>query len=606
LADAITDHPPLDEAAIQRRNPAATSGVRSSWVDLLIAVAAVLLVAAPMLFTRSGFGLDFTNHLWLNWVEGTGLSRAAHPSYFLNANGIGVFYPIFAFYGGTLYTVVGGISDLLGNQPIAAYVGFTTLAIAASYGGMLWLGRELGLHGRTIHAPALTVVTSAYYITDLYGRGAWPEFIAVAVIAPLLASGVHLARAQEWRPWPVLVFAISAVLFSGSHNITLVWGTTFMSFAGVVACLALGAPRRLPARRLAMLGGLALASVAVNAWYLVPDISYAKDVVAHLTIPAGGAAVTFFDTPQFLFDPLRKVPAASTTPALFVQIPVWFLTWSLIAGAALMWRRGASKRLRRTWLGAMFVLTVLLCMIMTTPFWSVVPFPLDQIQFPYRLGSYIFYTIGGLVLASALALQYAGGSSTAVWLRRALVLVCAISVALCVWQQWVPTTLFIGDSYTNRAEALTSVDTPPRTWYDPTSYTDVVAPVVPVPAGRVLEIPPDSVRGDRFSGWLNAPPGPEPIQTNIAGGSYLVHISGLARVGRSINGLTVVRREGAETGPVHVVIETTHSATIVLGWALSSLGCAVILAVLALTSIGRYRGSPVARARPPAPPARSD
>ena len=64
-----------------------------------------------------------------------------------------------------------------------------------------------------------------------------------------------------------------------------------------------------------MLGGLALASVAVNAWFLLPDASYAGDVRAHLEIAPGGAAVTFFDTPQLLFDPLRKVPAASTTPA---------------------------------------------------------------------------------------------------------------------------------------------------------------------------------------------------------------------------------------------------------------------------------------------------
>jgi len=608
LIDAITDHPGLDEAAIQRQG-LSTRRLAGSRVDVLVAAAVALLVAAPLLFTSSGFGIDFTNHLWLNWVEGTGLAQAGHPTYFLNARGIGVFYPFFAFYGGTLYAIVGGISDLLGDQPIAAYVAVTTLAVAGSYGGMIWLGREMGVRGPAIHASALAVVTSAYYITNLYGRGAWTEFIAVAVIAPLVASGVHLARARSWRPWPVLVFVGCAVLFSGSHNITLVWGTTFMAFAAVVVWLALGAPRRLPMRRLAMLAGLALASVAVNAWYLVPDISYAKDVAAHLEIPRSGAAVTFFDTPQLLFDPLRKVPAESTTPALFVQIPVWFLAWSLVAGAVLMWRRGSCKRLRRVWLGATILLAVLLCMIMITPIWSAVPFPFDEIQFPYRLGSYVFYTISGLVLVSALAMQRAASMDepgpAIAWLRRALAVVCAISVGLCVWQQWVPTTLFAEDSYTNRAEALISVNLPPRTWYDPTSYTDVQAPVIPAPAGRILVISPDTVRGDRFAAWLNVPPGPAPIQTNVAGGGYLVHISGLRRVGRSPAGLTVVRREGAGSGPVHVVLEATHSATIVLGWALSILGCAVILVVLAWTSVGRRRGRRVVRARPRGPRARS-
>ncbi len=612
MVDAITEHPVLDDAAIQRQG-SSTQGIAGTWVDVLIAAAAVLLVAAPLLFTSSGFGIDFTNHLWLNWVEGTGLAQAGHPSYFLSARGIGVFYPFFAFYGGTLYTIVGGISDLLGGQPIAAYVGVTTLAVAGTYGGMVWLGRELGLRGPTIHAPAIALVSSAYYITNLYGRGAWTEFIAVAVIAPLLASGVHLSRTRAWRPWPVLVFVASAVLFSGSHNITLLWGTTIMALAAVVVWLALGAPRRLPLRRLAMVGGLALASVAVNAWFLLPDVSYAKNVRAHLEIARSGAAVTFFDTPQLLFDPLRTVPAASTTPALFVQVPVWFLAWGLVAGAALMWRRGSGKRLRRVWIGTASLLAVLLCMIMITPIWSAVPFPFDQIQFPYRLGSYVFYAIAGLVLVSALALQRAasvGGSRLAVaWLRWALAFVCAISVGLCVWQQWVPTTLFAEDSYTNRQGALTSVNVPPRTWYDPASYTDVQAPVVSVPIGRSLVVPPEDVHGDRFAAWLNVPPGPAPIQTNIAGGGYLVHISGLERVGRSPDGLAVVRREGTGSGPVHVVLEATHSSTIVVGWVLSALGCAVILAIIAWTtwtSVRRRHGRRAGRARPPGRRARSD
>jgi hypothetical protein len=557
--------------------------------DLAIAAGAVLLVAAPLLFTNSGFGLDFTNHLWLSWVQGNGLAQAGHPSYFLNARGIGVFYPWFAFYGGSLYALVGAISNLLGNQPIAAYLGVTLLAIAGSYGGMAWLGRQLGLRGLSVHAPALAVVTSAYYITNLYGRGAWTEFIAVAAIAPLLASGVHLVRARAWRPWPLLVFVLSAVVFSGSHNITLLWGSTVMAVGGTVIWLALGAPR-LPLGRLAMLGGLAVACVAVNAWYLLPDLSYAKDVRAHLeVVGSGGALAPFFDTPGVLLDPLRTVPAQSTTPALYVQAPLWLAVWGLLAGAVLLWRGAGDARLRRAWIGMTLVLAVILCMVLITPFWSVVPFPFNEIQFPYRLGSYIFYATGGLVLLGALALQRATDATSAgrsvVALRRALACACAISIGLCAWQLWVPNTLFAHVSYTNRSEALASVNALPRTWYDTASYYDVQAPIVAAPPGRVLIIPPGSVHGDRYAAWLNAPPGRAPIQTNIAGGPYIVHISGLRRVGRDGLGQAVVRREGNGSGPVHVVLETTHSATIELGWLLSILGCAAIVAVFAWSCI---------------------
>ncbi len=558
-------------------------------VDLLIAAGVVLVVAAPLLFTGSGFGIDFTNHLWLSWAEGKGLAQAGHPDYFVNARGVGVFYPFFAFYGGSLYAIVGALSDLLGDQPVVAYVGVTVLAIAGSYGGVVWLARQLGLRGRAVHAPALVVVTSAYYITNLYGRGAWPEFMAVAAIAPLLASSVYLIRTPVWQPWSVLVFVLSTVVFSGSHNITLLWGTTVTVFAFAVLWLALGAPRRLPLHRLAMVGGLGLASAAVNGWFLVPDIVYAKDTIAHLYVSPSGALATFFDSPWVLLDPLRTVPARSTTPALFVQAPVWFLAWALLIGPILIWRRDCDVRLRQAWIGVVLIIGALLAMIMVTPVWSLVGFPFDEIQFPYRLNSYVFYFVGGLVLVGSLVLQQAAGSGLAsravAPLRWALVLVCSISIGLCVWQLWVPNTLFPKFSYPSRQEALASIHALPRTWYDDYAYRDVAAPVVAVPAGRSLIIPPSSVHGDHFAALLEVPPGPEPIQTNISAGSYLVHISGLRRIGRSELGQTVVRRETDSEGPVHVVLEVTHSATIVLGWLMSILGCAVVGAVLVWTAI---------------------
>src|ERR1700734_2828889 len=72
--------------------------------DVPVAAAAVLMVMAPMLFTSSGFAPDFTNHLWLTWVAGKELVQGGSPGYFLSTSGLGVFYPMFAFYGGTLYT----------------------------------------------------------------------------------------------------------------------------------------------------------------------------------------------------------------------------------------------------------------------------------------------------------------------------------------------------------------------------------------------------------------------------------------------------------------------------------------------------------------------
>jgi len=71
----------------------------------------------------------------------------------------------------------------------------------------------------------------------------------------------------------------------------------------------------------------------------------------------------------------------------------------------------------------------------------------------------------------------------------------------------------------------------------------------------VLIVPPEQVHGDRYAAWMHVPPGPAPIQTNISGGAYLVHIAGLQRIGRDTQGYAVVRRVNGETGPVHVVSE---------------------------------------------------
>jgi hypothetical protein len=583
------------------------SPVRTRWgrtpehltrTDVLVTMVATLVVAAPMLFTDSGFAPDFTNHLWLSWAAGKELVRSGFPSYFVNTSNLGAFYPLFAFYGGTLYTITGGLGELLGGHPVLAYVGVTTIAIAGVYGGMLWLSRQLGVRGWVAHAPALAAVTSAYYITDLYGRGAWPEFMATSAMAPLLASCVYLGRGRPWRPIPILIFVLSAVVFSGSHNITLLWATTVAAVALVVIWLALGAPRTLPYRRLAAIAGLGVSSVLVNAWFLFPDLAYSGKVEVSENPVINWAYTSYLNTPATLLDPLRHVPAQSSTPAIFVQIPDWFLAWALAAGALLLWRRRADARLRRAWTAVVMLIGALLAMIMLAQFWSIVPFPFDEIQFPYRLGAYVYYAVAGLVLIGVLALQ----SESAVdarsrWAGRlgaTLVAVAAISVGLCVWQEWVPNALF-RVSYRNRNEALVSVNRFPNSWYDDGSFEDISAPYATIISTRTLEIKPALVHGGHFAEWMNVPSGTGPIWTNIDGGAYLVHISGLERVGRSLYGGVVVKRPHGGSKPVHVVIETAHSAPIELGRLMTLLAILLIVGVLARAGVHSRRARKIER-----------
>src|SRR4051812_48388590 len=88
-------------------------GTRLSFNLVALAVAAIV-IGAPALLGNDGFASDYTNHLWLVWVQGKEIAAHGVPSYFLEAERAGgSFNPFFVFYGGTLYSVTGAIAAVL-------------------------------------------------------------------------------------------------------------------------------------------------------------------------------------------------------------------------------------------------------------------------------------------------------------------------------------------------------------------------------------------------------------------------------------------------------------------------------------------------------------
>ncbi len=568
-------------------------------LDALVSAVAIALVAAPLL-ARSRESLDFGNFLWMAWVAGKGTIAAGHPVLFTNTGGDGPFYPLFAFYGGTLFVATGLLGAVFGI--LTAYIGVWVLAIAAAYLGTLWLSRQLGLRGLIAHAPAICVITSAYYITNIYARGDWPEFVAVSSVPPLAASALHLVRAERWRLLPVLVFAASAVVLTGSHNLTLIWSVTFAAVGLLGVWLAFGRTSKLPYRRLAEVAALGVAALCVNGWFLATDLLHAHDVMlgTYTTTQDGVSAI--FDSIGVLLNPFRDAPAALTAypypiylRSFYVNAPMWFLAWGLICGVILLRRGGVSERVRRVWLVALFVV-VLFVFVIVNPWWPSVPFPWDETQFPYRVNTYLVFAIAALVFVAGIALQQADtaklGRRTAAWLKGSLMTAVAVSVGLCVWQQWFsPSTNFW--YYVKPGAQLVSVHTLPHSWYAGTDYADASAPIVQVAAGRIMRIPWAKVRGDYFDGAVAAPSGAGPIETNIAGGAYAVTIVGMRYLGRTPAGYEVVeriRRDGS--GPVHVAVQTAGTASVVLGRILSFLGLIAIAVVLLSISLLRRFGGP--------------
>lgn len=569
----------------------ATSRVRAYWTrkraDFATIIVVALLVGLPGLLSR-GFTPDFVNHQWLVWVQDHAITAHGGPSYFLHTGegggtGGGVFDPFFLFYGGTLYAIAGALSMLAGHRTGVAFEAITVLSVAAAYGGIVWLARQLGVRSWMAHAPAVTFVASAYYVTNLYGRGAWSEFVATSALPLMVASGLQIARSQRREAGPCALFAASAILASGSHNITLLWGSITFAVALVALRVALRKPLSVGRRQIAWLVALLGLAVCANAWFLLPALIHAGDtqIADYPIIP--WSATYELNTPRMVLSPLRHgLPSSESTPALYVQAPVWLLAWAL--GALALLRRRVAPVLRRVAVAFAIILAALLALIFEEPLYDRLPRVLAQIQFPYRLNTYVALAIAGLVLVAVLATENAGRR-----VRRrlavALALATSITIGFCAWQLFVPET---GDFDVD--DAFVSPNRTPPTWYNGGAYLDASARVVPFASDRILTINPSGLRGNRATLTLTPPPGRQPFAMTMGAGPEIVELRGLERLGRTPTGFTVARRLDGGSGPVRVTL-VVRSTTISVGVWLTRLGvCALgLLAALAALRAARRR-----------------
>ena len=83
--------------------------------------------------------------------------------------------------------------------------------------------------------PGVLFVTSTWYITSVYVLGSWAQTIAFGALVLILAATFSILRADRLRPLPALALAVGVVLYTGSHNLTLVWATTVLVIVGTAA-----------------------------------------------------------------------------------------------------------------------------------------------------------------------------------------------------------------------------------------------------------------------------------------------------------------------------------------------------------------------------------
>lgn len=587
------------------RRPRSVQG----WPDkriTAIAIAGIVVLAftGRLLLTGGAFNVDLVNSYWLGTIQEQANRHSLFPTYFTNTTSDGVFNPFFAFYGGSLYAVEGWLGWLLGGSLIAAQSLLLLVAVSLAYGGLYWLSRQGGISRMGSHVAPLVYLTSAYYVTVLYARGDWAEFIATSALPVVLAGAVDRVRRGCWTRRAFISFVLGMVILAGSHNITMLWGLSSIAVTLLVLVVFFRGARTMRS----MAGAVASVSIVgalatlVNGWYLIPDVAYAGKVAA-----GTGQSVStfFFDTWQVLFAPFRAVPSASTTPGLYVQLPIWFLTWALLVGLPLQWRRagGAARLWRFAVIGTAFEMTLLLA----KPVWSHIPAPFDYLQFPYRLSTYAALAISGLSAVTVRLLQDYGSHgrthTRGAYRRRyslataSLAAVSVVSIGLMIWQVWWPRPILPGHRDTLSSG---SVHVVPKSWYAFLQYADHSDRVIDVAKGRLLKLDPYAVgaSGSTLNETLAAPPGLAPFATNVVAGPYLISIGGdVRRIGRTSNGLAVVQRTAPGSGPVRVHIVVANSPGILVG-KLASIVAPVALIGLYFGVIGSRQSSFPARPVP--------
>ena len=365
--------------------------------SLLVAAGSLLvlaIVAGPILL-RGPFFWDWSNHLFIVDRDTESIAATGWPTYFLHSAATGLFYPFLLFYGGTLYAMTGYLGWLLGSA-LAAFKFIQLAAAVAAFGGTFWLSRLAGLSRTLAFLPSAALVSSAYWLSNVYGRAAVPEFVATSCIPLVLASTVAMiVHPSPPRRYALCIY-VGVIGIAGSHNITLLWSGS-LAVVALAVWLLLGGRAAVHRGRLVAVLAAAITGLLTTSWHLMPAATWSGQTGINKTDQIDGDWTGFLNTPEVVLNWARVVPTESGTPQLFVQAPTLILASSLIlfiVGYSRM-----SRNVRAMGLVGLVLVASLGLLIMARWPWPLIPTIFKLIQFQYRLQFYM--TFGVLLLLIA-------------------------------------------------------------------------------------------------------------------------------------------------------------------------------------------------------------
>ncbi len=134
----------------------------------------------------------------------------------------------------------------------------------------------------------------------------------------------------------------------------------------------------------------------MNAWSLAPVLLWGRQTLIYDISEDFIELGTAISAPEWLFHPGRVSPPGSTTPDLFLQIPVLALAWGLAVAAVAL--RGGTRLERGLWAAAVSLLALLLLLLTWSGSWAAIPDVLRAIQFPGRLLTHVTLLVAAVVI----------------------------------------------------------------------------------------------------------------------------------------------------------------------------------------------------------------
>lgn len=541
---------------------------------LAIAGLVIGICVWPLITERRFLLGDWFQHMWYIWHQETSLRLHHLPSLYAQDSS-GVFDPHFAFYAGTLYAITAVAALVVGHE--AAFIGSWIVTLAIAYGAWYWLARQAGLGPWASHAPGILFVTSTWCLTSIYALASWPQTVAFAALVLILAAAFSILRTDQLRPLPALALAIGVVLYTGSHNLTLVWGTTVMIVVGAAAFALIAPLRALVTRRgVLRLAAITIPATLVNGWWLVPAAAYQSHTVigsdaeqAYLLLRSGMALVT----PEHALT-FTRTRADPLVPRYAMQLPMLAIVWTTL-GAFLLWPRRRSAWFRTAVL--MLVVIVVTWVLMTNSSLVIaLPHPYDMLQAGYRLQAYIQLALACAVIA-LLVLMARGTSRQRAW-SWALLAVVIVSVLQAQAQIHDPLT----PPLAGPLATVIPYDNINRNQPGTMDYVDARVPLYTPDRQftRVQFSRSIAERTDRAEATVDAQPG-QYVWTNLKATPELVNVTGARFIARDPGGNAFLEiASDATPGAARIVVTTAHPWPVMLGRLLTLLG------VLGLTAVG--------------------